>query len=78
MILLAIPFGLVIQPGSVVAVLGLLVLIGLSVAPLSYAGGLCLKSEDAFAPLVNASPCRCCCCRGSSCRWRWRRTGSSS
>ena len=54
MILLAIPFGLVIQPGSIVAVLGLLVLIGLSVAPLSYAGGLMLKSEDAFAPVVNA------------------------
>ena len=54
MIVLAIPFGLVIQPGSIVAVLGLLVLIGLSVAPLSYAGGLMLKSEDAFAPVVNA------------------------
>jgi ABC-2 type transport system permease protein len=54
MILLAIPFGLVIQPGSIVAVLGLLVLIGLSVAPLSYAGGLMLKSEDAFAPVVNS------------------------
>ena len=54
MILLAIPFGLVIQPGSIVAVLGLLLLIGLSVAPLSYAGGLYLKSEDAFAPVVNS------------------------
>ena len=54
MIVLAIPFGLAIQPLSVVAVLGLLVLIGLSVAPLSYAGGLMLKSEDAFAPVVNA------------------------
>ena len=28
--------------------------VGLSVAPLSYAGGLMLKSEDAFAPVVNA------------------------
>jgi ABC-2 type transport system permease protein len=54
MIVLAIPFGLEIDPQSVVAVLGLLVLIGLSVAPLSYAGGLLLKSEDAFAPVVNA------------------------
>jgi ABC-2 type transport system permease protein len=54
MILLAIPFGLEIEPGSVVAVLGLLVLVGLAVAPLSYAAGLVLKSEDAFAPLVNA------------------------
>jgi ABC-2 type transport system permease protein len=54
MIVLAIPFGLVIQPGSIVAILALLVLIGLSVAPLSYAGALMLKSEDAFAPLVNS------------------------
>jgi ABC-2 type transport system permease protein len=54
MIVLAIPFGLEIEPGSIVAVLGLLVLIGLAVAPLSYAGGLALKSEDAFAPVVNA------------------------
>ena len=54
MIVLAIPFGLTIEPGSIVAVLGLLILIGLSVAPLSYAAGLILKSEDAFAPLVNA------------------------
>ena len=54
MIVLAIPFGLEIDLQSLVAVLGLLVLIGLSVAPLSYAGGLILKSEDAFAPVVNA------------------------
>lgn len=54
MIVLAIPFGLEIDPQSVVAVLGLLALIGLAVAPLSYAGGLTLKSEDAFAPVVNA------------------------
>ena len=54
MIVLAIPFGLQVDLPSVVAVLGLLLLIGLSVAPLSYAGALILKSEDAFAPLVNA------------------------
>jgi ABC-2 type transport system permease protein len=54
MIVLAIPFGLEIDPQSVVAVLGLLLLIGLSVAPLSYAGALILKTEDAFAPVVNA------------------------
>jgi ABC-2 type transport system permease protein len=54
MIGLAIPFGLKIDLPSVLAVLGLLVLIGLSVAPLSYAGGLLLKTEDAFAPAVNA------------------------
>lgn len=54
MILLAIPFGLAIDAPSILAVLGLLLLIGLSVAPLSYAGALVLKSEDAFAPLINA------------------------
>jgi ABC-2 type transport system permease protein len=54
MIVLAIPFGLRIDLQSVVAVLGLLLLIGLSVAPLSYAGALVLKTEDAFAPVVNA------------------------
>jgi ABC-2 type transport system permease protein len=54
MIVLAIPFGLEIDLPSMLAVLGLLVLIGLSVAPLSYAGGLILKTEDAFAPAVNA------------------------
>jgi ABC-2 type transport system permease protein len=54
MIVLAIPFGLEIDPQSIVAMLGLLLLIGLSVAPLSYAGALYLKTEDAFAPLVNA------------------------
>jgi ABC-2 type transport system permease protein len=53
MILLAIPFGLQIDPASWVAVLGLLVLLGLAVAPLSYAGALILKSEDAFAPVIN-------------------------
>ena len=54
MIVLAIPFGLQIDPQSIVAMLGLLLLIGLSVAPLSYAGALYLKTEDAFAPAVNA------------------------
>jgi len=54
MIVLAIPFGLEIDAVSWVAVLGLLILIGLAVAPLSYAGGLILKSEDAFAPVINS------------------------
>ena len=54
MIVLAIPFGLDIDAISILPVLGLLVLIGLGVAPLSYAAGLILKSEDAFAPLINA------------------------
>ena len=62
------------RPARVAVVLGLLALIGLVVAPLSYAAALILKSEDAFAPLVQASRCRCCCCPGSCCRWRSRRT----
>ena len=53
MIGLAIPFGLEIDIVGVVVVLALLGLIGLAMAPLSYAGGLALKSEDAFAPVVN-------------------------
>lgn len=53
MILLAIPFGLQIDLASWFAVVGLLVLMGLAVAPLSYAGGLILKSEEAFAPVIN-------------------------
>lgn len=54
MIVLAVPFGLEIDAVSWLAVLGMLILIGLAVAPLSYAGGLILKSEDAFAPLINS------------------------
>jgi ABC-2 type transport system permease protein len=53
LIILAIPFGLKIDPASIPAVLGLLVLIGLVFAPLSYTAGLILRSEDALAPLVN-------------------------
>jgi ABC-2 type transport system permease protein len=53
MIVLAIPFGLTIDPAGIVVVLGLLVLIALAVAPLSYAAALALRSEDAFAPVVN-------------------------
>jgi ABC-2 type transport system permease protein len=53
MIVLSIPFGLHLEPVGVVVTLGLLALIGLVMAPLSYAAGLALKSEDAFAPLVQ-------------------------
>lgn len=51
---LAIPLGLKVDAVGVLGILGLLVLIGLVAAPLSYSAGLILKSEDAFAPLVNA------------------------
>jgi ABC-2 type transport system permease protein len=53
LIVLAIPLGLKIDPAGVPVVLGLLILIGLVIAPLSYAAALKLKSEDAFAPLIN-------------------------
>lgn len=53
LIVLAIPFGLVIDiPGMVVSLL-LVALIGLVLAPVSYALGLVLKTEDSLAPLVN-------------------------
>jgi ABC-2 type transport system permease protein len=53
MIVLAIPFGLHLDAAGIALTLGLLALVGLVMAPLSYAAGLILKSEDAFAPLVQ-------------------------
>jgi ABC-2 type transport system permease protein len=53
MIVLAIPFGLHIDPAGILVTFGLLALIALVMAPMSYAAALVLKSEDAFAPLVQ-------------------------
>jgi ABC-2 type transport system permease protein len=53
MMLLALPFGLRIDPAGAAITLGLLAVIGLFIAPLSYAAGLVLRSEDALAPLVQ-------------------------
>lgn len=53
MMVLAIPFGLSIDPAGALITLGLLALLGLFIAPLSYTAGLVLKSEDALAPLVQ-------------------------
>jgi ABC-2 type transport system permease protein len=53
LIILAIPLGLDVDAVGVVVLLALLALIGLMVAPFSYAAALVLKSEDAFAPLVQ-------------------------
>lgn len=53
MIVLAIPLGLEVDLAGVAVVLGLLAVIGLVMAPLSYAAGLALKSEDALAPVIN-------------------------
>jgi ABC-2 type transport system permease protein len=54
MIVLAIPFGLHLDPAGILVTFGLLALIALVMAPLSYAAALVLKSEDAFAPLVQS------------------------
>ena len=53
MMVIALPFGLRIDPAGVAVTLLLLALIGLLMAPLSYTAGLILKSEDALAPLVQ-------------------------
>jgi ABC-2 type transport system permease protein len=53
MIVIAIPFGVTIEPAGIVVTLVLVGLIGLAMAPLSYSAALALKSEDAFAPLIQ-------------------------
>ena len=53
LIVLAVPLGLAVDLPGIAVVLALLVLIGLAVAPISYAAALTLKSEDSFAPLVQ-------------------------
>ena len=52
LILVALPFGLSIDPEGVLVVLGLVALIGLAIACLAYAAALWLRSEDSYAPLV--------------------------
>ena len=54
LVVMSIPFGLHVTAVAVGIILGLLVLIGLGMACLSYALGLALRSEDALAPLLNA------------------------
>ena len=54
-ILLSLPFGLTIHVTGMLVILGLLALIGLLFASLSYAVALWVKSEDSFAPLVFSS-----------------------
>ena len=53
MMVIALPFGLKIDPAGAAVTLLVLALIGLLMAPLSYTAGLILKSEDALAPLVQ-------------------------
>ena len=53
LIVLALPFGLKIDPAGLLVALSLLSLIGLTMAPLSYTLALILKNEDALAPVVT-------------------------
>lgn len=53
MLVIAVPFGITIDPLGIAVTLALVGLIGLAMAPLSYAAALALRSEDAFAPLVQ-------------------------
>lgn len=53
LIVAAVAFGLRVPVGAVVLALALVAMLGASFSALSYAVGLTLKSEDAFAPLIN-------------------------
>ena len=55
LILLALPFGLSINPVGVAVVLALIALIGLFTASIAYACALWLRSEDSYAPLIFTS-----------------------
>src|SRR5438128_6144156 len=54
LMVVAIPFGLKLEPAGVVLTLVLLALVGLSLSPASYVIALKLTSEEALAPVVNA------------------------
>jgi ABC-2 type transport system permease protein len=51
--LIAVAFGLRVPPLGALITVGLVGLLGVALASLSYAAGLWLKSEDALAPLLN-------------------------
>lgn len=53
LVLVAVPFGLDASFGGVVLTIVLVAVLGGSLAAVSYALALTLKSEDAFAPLLN-------------------------
>jgi ABC-2 type transport system permease protein len=53
LIALAIPLGLHLDAGGAVIALLFVVLLGIGLSCLSYALGMIMKTEDAFAPLVN-------------------------
>src|SRR5262249_35415131 len=51
--LIAVAFGLRVSLSGALITVGIVGLLGVSLASLSYAAGLWLKSEDALAPLLN-------------------------
>jgi ABC-2 type transport system permease protein len=53
LILAAMLFGLRVPPAAILLAVALVAMLGASFSALSYAMGLILKSEDAFAPLIN-------------------------
>jgi ABC-2 type transport system permease protein len=53
LVLVGVAFGLRAPVGAVFIGFGFIVLVAIGLASLSYATGLLLKSEDAFAPMVN-------------------------
>src|SRR6202158_1636647 len=55
LILMALPFGLSIDPLGIGLVLALLALLGLMMTPVSYALALWLGDENSFAPLIMTS-----------------------
>lgn len=52
LVVLALPFGLSINLAGMLVMLGLIALIALMMASISYSAALALKSEDSFAPLI--------------------------
>jgi ABC-2 type transport system permease protein len=52
LILLALPFGLSINPVGAVVVMALIALIGMLTASVAYSVALWLRSEDSYAPLI--------------------------
>ncbi len=52
LVLVALPFGLNFQPLGILIALGLIALIGLLIASISYAVALTLKDENSFAPVI--------------------------
>ena len=53
LVVLAIPFGLRVEVGPMLLMLGMIVLIGAMCSSISYGLGLLTRSEDALAPIMN-------------------------